>query len=62
MIQSTACMRQFKANADLSGIFLIDWLAADNNKTRHILVIMTDIFCKNRKPVEITCRKDQRLL
>lgn len=32
MIQSTACMRQFKAYTDLSGIFLIDWLAADNNK------------------------------
>ena len=33
MIQSTACMRQFKAYTDLSCIFLIDWLfAADNNK------------------------------
>ena len=56
MIQSTACMRQFKAYADLSGIFLIDRFAADNNKTRHILIIVTDIFCKNRKSVELSCR------
>ena len=55
IIKSSALMRQFKTNADLFCLCLINRFRADDNKTGDILSIMTDVFRKNGKTIEFSC-------